>query len=127
MSRKKAKTALIGGDGRKAASVLIYVRPCEQAILISNGWGCDDEGSIEVYKFLHYPDDAACEMGMIYKWTEDREIDCLKSVEIPRVRLTRANKHDIINEEGVYLLARECGADDVTVYYKYEKINGCCK
>ena len=124
-----AKNALVklfeAGDGRSVSSEVLFVKSDEQVTLATQGW-CDIDDpdecqDIVVYKFLHYPNNPRCEDAILIKWTQDVQVDPLCTKEVPRIRLTKNNVHDIINERGQYLLVRECGAEDVNVYAKYEE------
>ena len=116
--RNKLLKLFESGDGRLASQIL-FVRKGERVNLISSNWECDD-GEIIVYKFLHYPENQKCDEALIHIWTQDISCSPLETVEVPRVKLTRGNMHDIIDEHGQYLLHRAIGAEEVQVYAKYD-------
>jgi len=120
MARNSLIKLFEANDGRLAASQILYVRQGERVNLISSNWGCE-EGEILVYKFLHYSENSACDPSLMALWTEDVSCGPLETVEVPRIRLTCANVHDIINEHGQYLLVRARNAQEVNVFAKYDQ------
>lgn len=120
MARNKLIRLFEANDGRAVSSQILYVRQGERANLISSNWGCED-GEIIVYKFLHYSENHQCDPSLIAIWTRDVECGPLETVEVPRIKLTSANAHDIIDEHGQYLLVRARGAEEVNVFAKYDR------
>lgn len=119
MPRERLIRLFEANDGRRVSLHPLYVRKGERANLISSGWGCED-GEILAYKFLHYQKDKCDDQSLIHLWT--KQVDCgdLQSVEVPVIKLTKANAHDIISEHGQYLLVRQRGAEEVALYAKYD-------
>jgi len=118
--RNKLIRLFEANDGRRVSSQVLFVRKGERVKLVSNGWDCDLDGDITVYNILHYPENH-CDEAVMSVWTKDVECSPLETVEVPRVRLTKANTHDIIDVHGQYLLVRERDALEVNVFAKYDR------
>lgn len=108
------------GDDRLVSCYPLFIRKGERAHIISTGWDCNGSDEILVYRILHWPSNAKCEDALIAVWTQDVSCGDFSTVEIPRVKLTKANQHDIIDEHGQFLLVREKDARSVSVFAKYD-------
>ena len=120
--RNSLITVFESGDDLLSSCVL-FVRCGERAELYSSGWDCNGNDEILVYKVIHYPHNPKCEKPVVTLWTKDVTLDCpLEQVEVPRVKLTKANQHDIIDEHGQYILVRHRDASSVEVFAKYNNV-----
>jgi len=119
MSRTSPIKIFESMDNRHSSNEILFVREGERAILVSQGWDCDNDcEEICVYRFMHYPSDAQCEDAIIYKYERDDGSCCGETEE---VSLTGGRTQIFIEEAGAYLLHRACGAEMVAVIGKYEK------
>lgn len=143
MSLRKLPVKLFESmDGRDASSEIVFVRGCEKVVLVSQGWDCDDDcESIAIYQFLHYPSNARCEDALLIRYEQDiggcsnthtmieTDPDTGESFPVTfrlgseAVNLSRSRPQVTLEEQGQYILYRECGAENVCVVSKV-KPNG---